>query len=403
VNDLPSWTPAPHGDAAARRGAFILAALVSVAGLALAANLTVGHFSVSHGSGSASCPLAGIFDCDRVASSRYSELSGTPVALLGEALFLAALGLAAFGTLASAEARARAAAALFTLALFATAFSGWLLYVSAFRLGALCSLCVGLDVVVLLLLGTAAAAVRPSGVARVARVPGTGEAWAALAVGVIAVLVFQGQHERERRRVEDALLADFEVAYARSAAREVPSGKDRPSVGPEAAPVTIAIFSDFRCSGCRRVAEMLEQIRRGFPDEVRVVFRHFPLATECNPTTPTNMHPDACRAARAAEAAHEQGRFWDFHDRLFAVEGAIREETVRDMAAAVGLDVARFDERRASADVNRRIAEDAHLGRQLGLTGTPLVLVNGRRPPALRPEVLRRAVLYELVRSERGR
>jgi protein-disulfide isomerase len=144
----------------------------------------------------------------------------------------------------------------------------------------------------------------------------------------------------------------------------------QPSRGPRNAPVTIRIFSDFECPYCARVRPTLEQIRRDFPEDVRLVWHN----------TPLGMHPNARPAAMAAiEAFQQKGNdgFWKMHDLLFDNQRDLGRAKLRSLAAEIGLDLARFDaaldrEKHATA-----IAADASLAERAKITGTPTFVVNG--------------------------
>jgi protein-disulfide isomerase len=137
--------------------------------------------------------------------------------------------------------------------------------------------------------------------------------------------------------------------------------------GKKTAPVTITVFSDFACPYCKSAASLLEQVADDWPDEVGLVFRHFPL----------DIHPQAAPAARAAVCASEQGAFRPFHDALFALDG-LSPERVRDAATKLHLDMTRFDACVASDSSRATVDRDLQEARQLGIRGTPAVLINGR-------------------------
>ena len=147
----------------------------------------------------------------------------------------------------------------------------------------------------------------------------------------------------------------------------VPVGTS-PQRGDPLAPVTIVAFTDFECPYCARGNETLEAVRRRFGDQVRVVFKHMPLP----------FHGQAFPAARAAMAAGEQGRFWEFHDRLFAARADFDEERLVAIARELRLDVKRFRARMQSSAFDASIAEDLDLARTIGIRGTPAYFVNGR-------------------------
>ena len=114
----------------------------------------------------------------------------------------------------------------------------------------------------------------------------------------------------------------------------------------------------------------MEELRRRLGDELRFVYRHFPL---------TNVNPRAETAAEAAEAAGAQGRFWPMHDRLFEYQDALGDEDLVAHAVALGLDVERFVRELAGGMYAARVREDFISGVRSGVNGTPTFYVNGVR------------------------
>jgi protein-disulfide isomerase len=145
--------------------------------------------------------------------------------------------------------------------------------------------------------------------------------------------------------------------------------------GPPDAPVTIVEFSDFSCQHCARASRDLEQLVATRPAEVRLVFRHFPLDSTCNPAVTHPVHPAACAAATAAECAGEAGRFWEFHDYLFAHQDT---KDFAQVATSLGLDTTRFRECLASGRGSAAVTRDAVDGAGLGVESTPTLFINGR-------------------------
>jgi len=141
-----------------------------------------------------------------------------------------------------------------------------------------------------------------------------------------------------------------------------------PSLGPDDAPVVIIEFSDYQCPYCRRAEPVIQQLLERYPSEIRLVFRHFPL---------DRIHSLARGAAEAAACADEQGRFWEFHGKLFAPDAKFDVDSLRQYASDSELDLDAFqtcvDERRFQADVEA----DLVAGRQAGVAGTPAFFVNG--------------------------
>lgn len=133
--------------------------------------------------------------------------------------------------------------------------------------------------------------------------------------------------------------------------------------------VTIVEWSDFQCPFCGTLAQTLDELVKAYPDDVRLVFRQFPLP----------MHPDAELGARATLAAREQGYFWAMHDRLFANRTKMKREDLVEHAKALGLDVAKFEADLDDPEIAQRLERDKAIGRRLGIRGTPAFFVNGLR------------------------
>ena len=151
--------------------------------------------------------------------------------------------------------------------------------------------------------------------------------------------------------------------------RRPASRVDAPTFGPTEARVTLVEFSDFDCSDCARASRLATTVKNLYGDSVRFVFRQFPLAGR----------ERARLAAEASLAAQAQGRFWEYHDVLFANRHELTRPALERYAAHVGLDVSEFrralDERRFAADVEA----DHALGRDLLVGEVPALFVNGQR------------------------
>jgi protein-disulfide isomerase len=144
---------------------------------------------------------------------------------------------------------------------------------------------------------------------------------------------------------------------------------DAPTLGPLNAPVVLVVFSDFECPYCQKAAKALADVVAKYPSQVRLVFRHFPLT----------FHENAKSAAHAAAAAAEQGKFWQFHDLLFADQRGLGRDYFIDNARRLGLDEKRFVAAMNSAATAQRIDRDLELGRFVNVQGTPTVYLNGKR------------------------
>jgi len=142
-----------------------------------------------------------------------------------------------------------------------------------------------------------------------------------------------------------------------------------PFIGESDALVTIVEFSDFQCPYCKRVLPTLTQLRSRYGAKIRLVFRDFPL---------DSLHPLARRAAEAARCAHDQGKFWDYHDILFVNAPNASPPQLKEYADKVGLDGPRFEQCLSSGTHTAGVQKDLDEGLRLGVTGTPGFFINGQ-------------------------
>jgi len=141
-----------------------------------------------------------------------------------------------------------------------------------------------------------------------------------------------------------------------------------PAKGPADAPVTIVMYDDFQCPYCAKLEPVLKQVEALYPDQVRFVFKNFPL----------RMHGYAKPAALAALAAERQGKFWEFHDQLFANYNRLSPGKIDEIATSLQLDLEQFKKDQADPALLEKIDHDSHEAQQLGARGTPTVFINGR-------------------------
>lgn len=139
-------------------------------------------------------------------------------------------------------------------------------------------------------------------------------------------------------------------------------------LGPEHAPVTVLEYADFECPTCKQAAPSLKLLLKHFPEQVRIVFRHFPME---------EVHPHALAAAEAAEVAGGQGRFWEMHDLLFANQLHLKAPQLRSYAEQLQLDMARYAAEMDDEIYRQRIREHIETGRRSGVRGTPGIFLNG--------------------------
>jgi len=226
-----------------------------------------------------------------------------------------------------------------------------------------------------------------------------------LIAGVIAVIVFT------RKRGADGSAGAFATnnqqaqttASTSSATSQsspnAPAGLTKPNVK-VSSPVVLEEYGDYQCPPCGILHPVLKQIEHEYGDQLRVVFRHYPL---------TKIHKHAMIAAQAAEAARNQGKFSQMHDRLYGTQNAWKDladgrPTFMGYARELGLNVERFSRDMDSPEVQQRIASDMQRGSGVGVSGTPTVFIEGQmlRFEATTPDGLRQGINIMLQRKAAG-
>jgi protein-disulfide isomerase len=189
----------------------------------------------------------------------------------------------------------------------------------------------------------------------------------------LAGLVIQGVREGKTR---DQIVAALKASPLATGPARRPILSDpvkvpitgAPAKGPENARVTLVEFSDFECPYCSHAVGQVEALLRVFPNDIRLVYKQFPLS----------MHPHARKAAAAALAANEQGKFWQMHDKLFANFRQLSDDRILAMAKEIGLDMNRFMADLGAGKYEAAINKDVRDGEQSGVFGTPAFFINGK-------------------------
>jgi protein-disulfide isomerase len=155
-----------------------------------------------------------------------------------------------------------------------------------------------------------------------------------------------------------------------SAKLKPPVGANDHVLGSAKAPVTIVEYGDYECPYCGEAYPVTKALQKRLGDQLRFVFRNFPLA---------EAHPHAEHAAEAAEAAGAQGKFWEMHDLLYENQDALDDEDLVRSAKALRLDVPRFVKEMEAHTYAERVREDFSSGVRSGVNGTPTFFINGAR------------------------
>jgi protein-disulfide isomerase len=161
-----------------------------------------------------------------------------------------------------------------------------------------------------------------------------------------------------------------------------------PSKGPEDAKVTIVEFSDFECPFCSRAKQTVDKVTEKFEGKVKLVFRQFPLS----------FHSHARKAAEASLCANAQGKFWEYHDALFADQSKLEVAELKATAERLGLDKTKFDTCLDGEEQGKVIDADMAAAEQVGVSGTPAFFINGINLSGAQPaEEFERIINQELA------
>jgi protein-disulfide isomerase len=206
----------------------------------------------------------------------------------------------------------------------------------------------------------------------------------------IRTLLIEQRMDAARATFVESLKTKTTVTISLEPPRVAVDDGGRPVRGPESAKVEMIEFSDFQCPFCQRANPTVEQVLKTYGDKIKFVYRHYPLPN----------HPNARPAAEAAACAETQGRFWEYHDRLFANPTRLADADLKAHAAALGLDTAAFDacfdnhQQKAGVDADIAAADAA------GVTGTPAFFINGRMLDGAQPfDAFKRVIDEELARK----
>jgi protein-disulfide isomerase len=204
-------------------------------------------------------------------------------------------------------------------------------------------------------------------------------------------LLIEERMDAARATLVESLKAKTTVTILLDPPRFEVADGGRPARGSAKAPIELIEFSDFQCPFCQRANPTVEQVLKTYGDRIKFVYRHFPLPN----------HPNARPAAEASACAEAQGKFWEYHDRLFANATKLADADLKAHAAAIGLDTGTFntcfDNHQQKPGVDKDIAD----AEAVGVTGTPAFFVNGRSIEGAQPfDAFKRVIDEELARNK---
>lgn len=173
-----------------------------------------------------------------------------------------------------------------------------------------------------------------------------------------SVQTYQQQQQQKVKQAQQTFLQDLKTNP------ETVIGES-PTIGSTKSKTVLIEFSDFQCPYCAEAHKTLKELLAKYPDKVRLVYKNFPL---------TSIHAEALTAATAAWAAHQQGKFWEYHDALFTNQKQLGEALYLDIAKKLSLDLSKF--KRDLTLATPAIKKDIQLAEKLGVPGTPFFVIN---------------------------
>lgn len=350
-----------------------------------------------------SCDLSESVSCTKVFGSEYGEFLGMPLGAFGMAYFGIVLTVAFLPKIVEVSPKWIAQWRMLVATIgFAT--SALLFYLSYFKLNAVCPVCTGIHVINLILFivsfmqfnkvrGEESVA-HPNAFLKLvstALLFATPPLIAGVIGPSIAPMIYSKsttisatEPGQPAAAVGTPVAADV-LTFNKS--NFVGKGEDYRK-GADDARVVMYMWSDFQCPACRMAAEGIDKAVKEFgQNRVLFVYKNYPLSSACNAKVQSNMHPYACNAAVAARCAGAQGKFWEFKEWVFTLqelegkdlEAAHSTESYTKHVESLGLDSKRFGECLKSNAEMEKLQEDMQAADKIGITGTPMIIINGRK------------------------
>ncbi|MEZ4741648.1 MAG: vitamin K epoxide reductase family protein [Bdellovibrionota bacterium] len=357
--------------------------------------IAVSIYSINHhlqlkasGSTNAFCNINQTFNCDDVASSKYSEILGIPLGVYGLGYFLAMLllGLITLGNKVQRAAHLQAYGLLVSIG-FLTSIA--LASISAFDLGAFCLTCIGIYVVTIAQL-IAFIVYRKSYPKINLKELFTGASTALVIVAVVvagfSMLSSQSKQNPSQGPELNSENTQKPLELLSKEIHNIPINMSAYSglgedyrAGSDSAKVKVIEFADFQCPACRQMFQSLKKLKDEYGDQILVVFKNYPLDQKCNPGIKGKFHETACTSAILARCSGAYGKFWQFHDLAYTEQSSASIEQSKLWAKQIGLTDDQINACLADKSIVEKIRDDIQIANDNGLTGTPTVFINGRK------------------------
>lgn len=367
-------------------------------GLVISAYLTILHIQAGAG-GVIEAPFCGsgtVINCTSVLGSDYARLFGLPVAGWAAATYALTLLLSFLGL----------PALLVLLCGWSFAFSLYMASLSLFIMKQACLFCMTLYAVNTGLLISAIALARSLSLF-------TGQQAFFSTIGYAVLIAGFGWMQSQTTAAVTAETAPVPAPIPTAVdegflkfynSQKIVSltGEERHSKGSAQPLLTISEFVDFRCPQCARARLTFKQLMEGNPNDIRLIFRHYPLDSSCNPSVSQQVHPGSCAASIAAECAGEQSKFWEYADLLFSDQKEYTRAELSTLAENLNLDVTRFQACLDDGKVKEHIRKDIEEAERIGIKATPTIVINGHLIEGL-PTPQKIASLITVERQRAGK
>jgi len=366
----------------------IMALLLALTGAAFSVYSTYHHRELkAAGATDAACNINQTINCDAVASSVYSEIMGIPLGVWGTAYFaalLVLLGTALVGHRSSRE-NLQAYSLLVGIGFIVSIILGG---ISFFKIGAVCLVCIGIYAVTTLS-GILLLVYRneiPSQFSTKSVFNGGSTATIVVAAALCAYVLFMPKIKPATSEKDLPKDASGKIATLLPTKTDLTTSKSAYSglgedyrKGNDNAKVEIIEFADFQCPACARVADIMKQLAVRVGDRALIVFRNYPLDNSCNAGVRSKMHEHACNLAILARCAGQYGKFWEYHDMVFAEQSSMAAGKPEEIARVIGLTEAQIKTCKDSPDLLAKVKEDIAAGDRAGVDSTPTIFINGRK------------------------
>jgi protein-disulfide isomerase/uncharacterized membrane protein len=361
----------------------------------------------ANGHTEAFCNISSDVSCDAVAASKYSEIAGVPLGVLGAGYFLAMLILSA--TVARGhKTRSDHEPAWFVLVGFGIVSSLVLGWISIGVIGKLCVVC----------LATYACTLAQAAIAFLLLKDGDQRDFSfkkttnglvtsilTVALSIVAFNFLKPASELPPELQDVAGKHDnLRPPGSQIPAKEIPVNRTQYSgagedyrLGRDDAKVTLVEFADYQCPACADAKTVIDELHKVMGDRVLIVFKNYPLSNQCNRQMQSNMHQYSCDIARLARCAGQSGKFWEFHRKAFDDQKNASLEQAKIWGKGVGMSDSQMDACLKSDEILAKIQDDVDLGDRVGVDGTPTIFINGQKYTGRRTVQDLRAVIDPLL------